>query len=57
VVPGIRLEGGPSADQQRTFGPRAAVEAGADLIVVGRPITEASDPRAAARSILEQVTA
>jgi orotidine-5'-phosphate decarboxylase len=56
VVPGIRLAAGPSTDQQRTFGPRAAVEAGSDLIVVGRPITGASNPGAAARSILEQLT-
>jgi orotidine-5'-phosphate decarboxylase len=55
VVPGIRLQVGASSDQQCTFGPRAAVEAGADLIVVGRPITAASDPGAAARSILEQL--
>ncbi|MEA2507041.1 MAG: orotidine-5-phosphate decarboxylase [Actinomycetota bacterium] len=51
VVPGIRFEGGPSADQQRTLGPRAALDAGADILVVGRPITAAPDPGAAARRI------
>ena len=57
VVPGIRLEGGREGDQQRTSGPRAAIDAGADLIVVGRPITGAPDPRAAARAILAQLNA
>lgn len=52
VVPGIRPEGSPAADQARTLTPRQAVEAGADYIVVGRPITAAPDPAAAACAIL-----
>jgi orotidine-5'-phosphate decarboxylase len=57
VVPGIRLGEGTSEDQQRTFGPRAALDAGADILVVGRPITQAPDPEAAARSWRDQVSA
>ena len=53
-VPGIRPSGSELGDQRRTMGPREAVEAGADLIVVGRPITEADDPTAAAESILKE---
>ena len=56
VVPGIRPHGSASDDQKRTLGPREAVEAGADLLVVGRPITAASDPARAARDILSEVS-
>jgi orotidine-5'-phosphate decarboxylase len=55
VVPGIRSGGGDGDDQKRTLGPREAIEAGADLIVVGRPITASADPAAAARSIAEEL--
>jgi orotidine-5'-phosphate decarboxylase len=55
VVPGIRPSGSEHGDQRRTLSPREAVEAGADVIVVGRPITAAPDPAAAARSIAEEV--
>ena len=51
LTPGIRGAGDAKGDQQRTMGAREAVEAGADYIVVGRPITEAADPRAAAAAI------
>lgn len=51
VVPGIR-PAGTADDQKRTLGPRRARELGADLLVIGRPITAAADPRAAARAIL-----
>ena len=54
VVPGIRPGGSDRGDQRRTLGPREAIEAGADLIVVGRPITHASDPASAAESILKE---
>lgn len=56
VVPGIRPHGAASDDQKRTLGPREAVDAGADLLVVGRPITAASDPARAAREILAEVS-
>jgi orotidine-5'-phosphate decarboxylase len=51
VVPGIRPAGSAAADQARIMTPRDAVAAGADWIVVGRPITEAADPAAAAAAI------
>jgi orotidine-5'-phosphate decarboxylase len=51
VVPGIRPEGAASGDQARTMTPSAAIAAGADWIVVGRPITSARDPAAAAADI------
>jgi len=51
VVPGVRPQGGGAADQKRTVTPRAAIDAGASVLVIGRPITEADDPSAAARGI------
>lgn len=56
VTPGIRPEGSPGDDQQRTKTPAAAVAAGADYIVVGRPITGAADPRGAARALIESLS-
>lgn len=53
IVPGIRPEGSDAGDQRRTTTPAAAIAAGADYIVVGRPITDASDPRAAALAIVD----
>ena len=55
VNPGIRPAGSDHADQVRVVTPAQAIAAGATHIVVGRPITEAADPAAAARSILEQM--
>jgi len=63
VTPGIRptLDGAPAAgaasneDQKRTATPTGAVAAGADLLVIGRPIRDAADPPAAARSILQEI--
>ncbi len=51
VVPGIRPAGAAVGDQARVMTPRAAVAAGADWIVIGRPITGAADPAAAAAAI------
>jgi orotidine-5'-phosphate decarboxylase len=48
VVPGLRLEGADVHDQARAATPRAALEGGADLLVIGRMVTEADDPTAAA---------
>ena len=52
VVPGLRPAGGNSADQKRTVTPRQARDDGANVLVVGRPITKAEDPDAAARAIV-----
>ena len=51
VVPGIRPDGADSGDQARVMTPRQARDAGADWVVVGRPITQAADPAAAAAAI------
>lgn len=51
VVPGVRPADGAVADQKRVVTPRAALDAGASILVVGRPITQAEDPDAAARAI------
>jgi orotidine-5'-phosphate decarboxylase len=51
VVPGVRLAGGKMGDQKRAVTPRAAMDAGASIIVVGRPISQADDPDGAARAI------
>jgi orotidine-5'-phosphate decarboxylase len=55
VVPGIRPEGSPADDQARIATPARAVADGADWLVVGRPITQAADPVAAARAIAASV--
>jgi orotidine-5'-phosphate decarboxylase len=55
VVPGIRPDGAASGDQARTMTPAQAVAAGADWIVVGRPITSAPDPGMAAANIAASI--
>ena len=55
VTPGIRPAGADSGDQKRIMTPAAAVAAGADYLVVGRPILEAPDPTAAARAIVAEI--
>jgi orotidine-5'-phosphate decarboxylase len=55
VTPGVRPAGNAHADQVRVVSPAEAIAAGASHIVVGRPITEAADPAAEARAILEQM--
>jgi orotidine-5'-phosphate decarboxylase len=54
LTPGVRPEGEAKGDQRRVATPGAAVAAGADFIVVGRPITGAPDPRAAAEAIVAE---
>lgn len=55
VVPGIRPAGAALGDQKRVLTPRQAVERGADVLVIGRPITAAADPLAAARAINTEI--
>ncbi|MCX5513816.1 orotidine-5'-phosphate decarboxylase [Kaistia algarum] len=55
VTPGIRPGGSPAGDQKRVATPTAAIRAGADHLVVGRPILEAADPRAAAAAIQAEI--
>lgn len=55
ICPGIRLTGDAGGDQKRTATPAEAVLAGADFIVVGRPITNAADPRAAVQKICAEL--
>jgi orotidine-5'-phosphate decarboxylase len=55
VIPGIRPEGAAAGDQRRVATPAAAIASGASYLVVGRPITRAVDPGAAARAILEEM--
>ena len=55
VVPGIRPGGQPANDHARVLSPGEALERGADLVVVGRPVTASPEPAAAARAILREV--
>jgi orotidine-5'-phosphate decarboxylase len=55
VTPGIRPAGADSGDQKRIMTPAAAVAAGADHLVVGRPILDAADPKAAAQAIVAEI--
>ena len=55
VTPGVRPAGAALGDQKRVMTPRAAVAAGADYLVVGRPVTNADDPRAAADAIVAEI--
>jgi len=57
VTPGIRPAGATRGDQKRVATPGQAIAAGVDYIVVGRPILQAADPRAAANAIVEEIAA
>jgi orotidine-5'-phosphate decarboxylase len=57
VIPGIRPGTSARSDQKRTTGPAEAIAAGADILVIGRPITEAADPRASAAAIGAEIQA
>jgi orotidine-5'-phosphate decarboxylase len=56
VTPGIRPSGSATGDQKRIMTPARAIAAGADYLVVGRPVVEAADPRAVAEAILAEIT-
>ncbi len=55
VTPGVRPQGGDTQDQARAVTPKDAIAAGADYLVVGRPITRAADPREAALAIAGEI--
>ncbi|MCK5551483.1 MAG: orotidine 5'-phosphate decarboxylase, partial [Hyphomicrobiaceae bacterium] len=55
VTPGIRLTGSATDDQERVTTPGHAIAAGADYIVVGRPITQADDPKAIAETFIHHI--
>jgi orotidine-5'-phosphate decarboxylase len=55
VTPGIRPAGADAADQKRTLTPTAAIAAGADFLVIGRPVTQARNPREAAEAIIAEI--
>jgi len=57
VTPGVRPAGAVAGDQKRTATPAQAITAGADHMVIGRPITGAPDPRAAAKAVLAEIRA
>ena len=57
VTPGIRPAGADVADQKRVMTPAKAIAAGADYLVVGRPILQAADPRVAADQIVAEISA
>lgn len=56
VTPGVRPAGAAAGDQKRVMTPREARTAGADLVVVGRPLRDAPDPAAAARAIVDELS-
>ena len=56
VTPGIRMPSSKSDDQKRTLSPKEAVAAGADYLVIGRPIKEAKDPLEAVQRIIEDMS-
>lgn len=55
VTPGIRPKGKSIGDQKRTMTPKEAIEAGSDYLVIGRPITQAKDPRKAVEEIIKNI--
>jgi orotidine-5'-phosphate decarboxylase len=55
VAPGIRPDGYPEDDQKRRTTPKQAIQAGADYLVLGRPITDASNPRRAAEEVIAEM--
>ena len=57
VTPGIRPVGAAHGDQKRVATPTQAIDAGADYLVVGRPITAAADPKAVSEAVVAEIAA
>jgi orotidine-5'-phosphate decarboxylase len=55
VTPGVRPAGADLADQKRVMTPASAIAAGANHLVVGRPVTQAPDPKASADAIVAEI--
>lgn len=55
ITPGIRPSGSAAGDQKRIMTPANAIEAGADYLVIGRPVTQADDPKASAKAIIAEI--
>jgi orotidine-5'-phosphate decarboxylase len=55
ITPGIRPSGSAAGDQKRNMTPAHAIEAGADYLVIGRPVTQADDPKASAEAIIAEI--
>jgi orotidine-5'-phosphate decarboxylase len=55
IVPGVRFAQGDNHDQARVGTPESVARAGADVLVIGRAVTRAGDPRAAAKSVADVV--
>ena len=55
VTPGVRPAGAELGDQKRVMTPARAIAGGANHLVVGRPVTQAPDPRAAAQAIVQEI--
>ena len=55
ITPGIRPSGSAAGDQKRIMTPANAIEAGAEYLVIGRPVTQADDPKASAEAIIAEI--
>ena len=56
ITPGIRPKGSEKGDQKRVMTPGEAISAGADYLVIGRPITSAGDPEAVANVVVDEIS-
>jgi orotidine-5'-phosphate decarboxylase len=57
ATPGIRTSNAEAGDQKRVMTPTAAIKAGADYLIIGRPVIAAADPKAAAEAIVADIAA
>jgi orotidine-5'-phosphate decarboxylase len=57
ATPGIRASGAEAGDQKRIMTPAAAIKAGADYLIIGRPVIAAADPKVAAEAIVTEIAA